>query len=227
MNIKLKYLLYLTLVFVCFAESVAQNQENSYVPKEELVDARDNIDYSDDVFEKREEKKKKDKDSINPPSINFSDVFGVLLIIVLIGVVVAILYFVLGNENIMTPKSRKIKELNLQAVEKIEEDLENHDVAYYLKQAIDKKQFRIAIRLHYLLIVKQLSENKFINWKKDKTNRDYILETSALPFYEKFRSSTSIFEKVWYGERNVEEGDFNMIYKEFDILSKQIMANPA
>jgi len=228
MSFNQKYLLYLMMALVSVTKGLAQNQEKSYAPKEEMVHARENIDYSDDVIEKKKEKEKKEDEnnSFNSPSINISDALGVLLIIVLIGVVIAILYFVLGNENILTPKSRKIKELNLQAVEKIEEDLENHDVAYYLKQAVEKKQFRIAIRLHYLLIIKQLSENKFINWKKDKTNRDYIHETSTFPFSKKFRSSTSIFEKVWYGERHVEEVDFNMIYNEFDILSKQINTKP-
>jgi len=209
-------------MIVCFYGSNILAQENtvSYTPSEELISARDGIDYSDDVIK---EKEKKETESYSPSDFNFSDVLGVLLILLLLGVVGAILYFVIGKENLIGPKSRKIKDLDLKAVEHIEEDLENQDVAYYLNQAINENQYRIAIRLHYLLIIKKLSENKFIKWKKDKTNRDYIFETSSLPFSEKFRSSTSIFEKVWYGERSVGESDFKQIYDQFDALEKKII----
>ncbi len=216
------YILLFLLAYFCGSNILAQEKELTYTPSEELVEARDGIDYSDDVIKEKEKKEKEKSELDSPLDFNFSDVVGVLLILLLLGVVAAILYFVIGKENLIRPKSRKIKDLDLKAVEYIEEDLENQDVAYYLNQAIDENQYRIAIRLHYLLIIKKLSENKFIKWKKDKTNRDYILETSSHPFSEKFRSSTRIFEKVWYGERNIGESDFKQIYKQFDALDKKI-----
>ena len=124
--------------------------------------------------------------------------------------------------NFFKPKSRKIKELNLESVEKIEENLEEHDVATYLRQAIENRQFRIAIRLHYLLIIKELSSKKFIKWKRDKTNRNYLYETQSYSFSSNFKATTTIFEKVWYGERNVTEQDFNFIYAQFNQLNTEI-----
>ena len=214
------YILFFILAYFCGYNILAQEAEYTYEPSEELVAAREGIDYSDEIVK---EKKEEALENDSLTDFNFSDVFGVLLIILLIGVVVAILYFVIGKENLIRPKSRKIKDLDLKAVEHIEEDLENHDVAHYLNQAINENQYRIAIRLHYLLIIKKLSENKFIKWKKDKTNRDYILETSSLPFSEKFRNSTNIFETIWYGERSIGETDFKKIYEQFDALDKMIV----
>jgi len=222
MSIKKVYILFLILISISGSYIHAQEENKAFSPSVELLEAREGIDYADEVVQDKKEDEEKEDEINSSLNFNLSDVFGVLLIFLLIGVVLAILYFVIGKDNLIRPKSRKIKELNLKAVEHIEEDLENHDVAYYLDQAITENQYRIAIRLHYLLIIKKLSENKFIKWKKDKTNRDYILETASFPFSEEFRSSTSIFEKVWYGERNVGESDFKQIYKHFDGLNNQI-----
>ena len=128
----------------------------------------------------------------------------------------------LGNDNLFTPKSKKIEALNLKSVEQIEENLEEYDVAHYLNQAIEGHQYRIAIRLHYLFIIKELSKNKFIKWKRDKTNRNYLFETQNYSFSNSFSKSTGIFEKVWYGERDVTESDFTVIQSHFNKLNQEI-----
>jgi hypothetical protein len=189
--------------------------------QEDLTDARDGIDYSDEVV-KEKDKKKEDYSSSDMDFSGIGDVFGYLLIGVLIALVFVILYFMLGKDNLFKPSSKKIEALDLKSIEQIEENLEEYDVSYYLQQAIDNNQYRIAIRLHYLLIIKELSAQKFIKWKRDKTNRNYLYETQDYPFAQNFKRSTNIFEKVWYGERNVTEGDFSMIHSHFSSLNKEI-----
>lgn len=189
----------------------------------ELVEARNGLDYSGDIIEKKKEEEKEEKKSFNNNlDFNFSDFAGIMLMVLLVGVVFSILYFMLGKENVFKPKSSKIKDLNLKSIEQIEENLEDHDVAYYLKQAVTGQQYRIAIRLHYLLIIKELSEKKLIKWKRDKTNKNYLIETSSYAFSASFKKSTNIFEKVWYGERNVDEHDFKVIQGQFTALNEEI-----
>jgi len=198
-----------------------ESEINYKYDQEDLTEARDGIDYSDEVLDKKE-RKKKSSGSYNPDFSGFGNLFGFLLIGLLIALVFIILYFMLGNDNMFKPKSKKIEALDLKSIEQIEENLEEYDVAYYLKQAIENRQYRIAIRLHYLLIIKELSTKKFIKWKRDKTNRSYIYETVDYPFANNFKRSTSIFEKVWYGERDVTEGDFSMIHSHFNSLNQEI-----
>jgi len=218
--------LYIIFLFfmLCIATDAAfgQSVDNKYETKhQELMDARGDIDYSGDVIIKKE-KKETGKTARNPLDFDFSNIVGIIVVVLLIGLVGTILYFMIGRDNFFKPKSRKIKELNLESVEKIEENLEEHDVATYLRQAIENRQFRIAIRLHYLLIIKELSSKKFIKWKRDKTNRNYLYETQSYSFSSNFKATTTIFEKVWYGERNVTEQDFNFIYAQFNQLNTEI-----
>ena len=49
---------------------------------------------------------------------------------------------------------------------------------------------------------------KWIKWKKDKTNRDYIRELSTTDWHSNFRSVTIMFEKVWYGKKELGGMDF-------------------
>jgi len=224
-----RYMLHRIFIFLTFCvltnticSQAIDNKYESY--QQELTTARDGIDYSNDVIKKKEKEKAK---KYKPFDFDFSNIAGALIIIILIILVGAILYFMIGRDNLFKPKSKKIKELNLESVEQIEENLEEHDVAQYLQQAIDNKQYRIAIRLHYLLIIKELSAKKLIKWKRDKTNRNYIYETESHPFSTKFKKSTTIFEKVWYGERNVTEQDFNFIYAQFHELNSEINQSQA
>ncbi len=186
--------------------------------QEDVNDARDGIDYSDEVAEK----KKESSSSSDSDFSGLATLFGYLVIGILIALVFVILYFMLGKDNLFKPRSKKIEALDLKSIEQIEENLEEYDVSHYLQQAIDNNQYRIAIRLHYLLIIKELSARKFIRWKRDKTNRNYLYETQDYPFANNFKMSTNIFEQIWYGERDVTEGDFTMIHSHFSKLNEEI-----
>lgn len=212
------------LLFLCVGLASLYGQDSGEVQdynEDEWIEARGDIDYSDDIVKDRKRKERDDQVS-QSSDMNFPDIAGVLLIILLVVLVLFILYFMLGKENVFRPKSKKIKTLNLESIEQIEENLVEHDVANYLEQAINNKQYRIAIRLHYLLIIKELSTKKFIKWKREKTNRNYLYETEQYSFSNNFKKSTSIFEKVWYGEREVLEQDFSVIHSQFNELNKEI-----
>ena len=60
--------------------------------------------------------------------------------------------------------------------------------------------FRLATRLGYLEVLKQLTDRGLINWQPDKTNHAYLAELPAGPLREAFRGATREFEYVWYGE---------------------------
>mgnify|MGYP000344738899 CR=1 FL=1 len=58
-----------------------------------------------------------------------------------------------------------------------DEDLiKRDDLEALLNEAITNKEYKIAIRFYYLLILKKLTETNVIDWKQEKTNEDYIRE---------------------------------------------------
>ena len=63
---------------------------------------------------------------------------------------------------------------------------------------------------------------KWIKWKKDKTNRNYLNELKALDIKNQFSQLTNIFERVWYGEVAVNEAIFTEIEGQFKGFNNNI-----
>src|SRR5688572_3618774 len=52
------------------------------------------------------------------------------------------------------------------------DDVNEQDIDLLLKRALSNKDFRGAIRLYYIRLLKHLHNTNYISWKRDKTNRD-------------------------------------------------------
>ncbi|MEO0779887.1 MAG: DUF4129 domain-containing protein, partial [Bacteroidota bacterium] len=83
---------------------------------------------------------------------------------------------------------------------------------------IAQGDYRLAARLYYLAIIKELSLHEAIQWKRDKTNRDYLRELVGHPLRDEFRALTLVFERIWYGDRALEEADFPLLQARFEQL---------
>jgi hypothetical protein len=81
-----------------------------------------------------------------------------------------------------------------------------------IADAINKKQYRVAVRLFYLFTLKKLTDKALIAWEINKTNHDYSLELAKTPkgkmLQEDFDKGTYYFEYVWYGDFKVNEEQF-------------------
>lgn len=77
-----------------------------------------------------------------------------------------------------------------------------HDVnfASRIAAAEEAGNFRLALRLGYLEVLKHLTDRGLIHWQPDKTNQAYLAELVSGPLREAFRAATQQFEYVWYGE---------------------------
>jgi hypothetical protein len=102
--------------------------------------------------------------------------------------------------------------------------LHETDLERFLRQALTDTDYRTAVRLYYLSILKQYSLREIISWKKDKTNNEYLTEVrrSNAPTYADFRAATLIFERVWYGEKVIEARDYAKIQPKFEQLLAKI-----
>jgi hypothetical protein len=119
--------------------------------------------------------------------------FGLIVLAAII-----LLYRFLANDFKL---DRRIKEGPLFNIEAVEENLPEAELQGYIRQAIASGNHALAVRLYYLLAIQALSANNLIQWKKDKTNKDYIDELrprrELLP---DFKHITQVFERVWYGQ---------------------------
>ncbi|MBX0290742.1 DUF4129 domain-containing protein [Hymenobacter sp. HSC-4F20] len=69
-----------------------------------------------------------------------------------------------------------------------------------LAEAEAAGNYRLAVRLGYLLSLRHLTERGLIRWQPDKTNHEYLHELRGTPWFTEFQELTRQFEYVWYGE---------------------------
>jgi hypothetical protein len=105
------------------------------------------------------------------------------------------------------------------------ESLENiHDINFdnAIEEAINKHNYRLAVRLLYLKCLKQLSDASLIKWQPEKTNNSYLNELSDADQKAIFNSLTRRFEYVWYGEFPIDGQIFGRINLQFQEFKSKI-----
>jgi hypothetical protein len=108
-----------------------------------------------------------------------------------------------------------------------DENIHELDFNQLIAEAINRQNYRRAVRLYYLQSLKQLTDRHLIDWKINKTNHDYLLELrrnqpdSALA--TTFRRLTSLFEYICYGNFAVGLNEFEQVRGTFQQFSQDII----
>lgn len=140
---------------------------------------------------------------------------------VIVGVLVLLVYYV-GRYVSFGLKIQRTK-LESEDLEKPVEDIGTLDIRQLLEQAKREGNFKLAVRLYYLDLLRRLNEKGAIAWKKDKTNREYLAELfSADFFFDDIRRLTLSYEAVWYGDHNLRADSFAVISTRFENINSKI-----
>ncbi len=154
------------------------------------------------------------------PSFNFGQLPIWILYGIILLAVIAIIYLIVKN----TTWARAPKPLPIATIANIQEDnsLLHSELDQYIKDALEKKEYRLALRFYYLKILKELAHKKLIVLKKESTSRDYLNQMYKTPGFSNFRSLTKTYEKAWFGTEQTEETHFNTFRQESDNLLASI-----
>ncbi len=132
---------------------------------------------------------------------------------VLIGILlIGILIYFFGKGLFKNPK---VIPTNDHIITDLDERPMESDLERYLRQALENKDFRLAIRIYYLMLLKLLNDKELITWKKNKTNMDYLIEMRNHPNYNQLSQQTLIYEYVWYGEQSIAEPQYKTVSQTF------------
>ena len=149
----------------------------------------------------KEKKKKEQKKYLKPemptPSIN-----PLLIKIILYGLLIAFLLFLLiwlGKSGLLFSGKSKKTDFEID-IDHLENEEISEELDIYLKKALENKEYKIAIRIYYLKVLKSLQQQGKIYWKKYKTNRHYENEMLEQEDYAQFKETTEIYEKTWFGK---------------------------
>lgn len=174
-----------------------------------------------------EEEKKKDKPDSNKTiehqgsdreyTLNFGPIGQLLLVVLVIGVLALIVFilvktgFLEGNTKIAQDSQGPV------LLDQIEDNLHESDLERALRLALEAKDYRMAIRVYYLTVIKELSLRDWIKWKRDKTNGQYVREMMDKPEGTTFRQLTNAFEHTWYSDEEI-------VLKHYEVLSPQFQS---
>ncbi len=147
---------------------------------------------------------------------NFSShpVFQTILWLIIIGGFVTILILYLYNSNAgLFRKSRNITD--------DEADMETSDIfAINYEKEIDKavgvNNYRLAVRLMFLRLLRNLSDRNIIQYKQDSTNFDYMMQLHSTKMYPHFFRITRNYEYSWYGQFDIDKEKYTVIKSDFE-----------
>jgi hypothetical protein len=168
--------------------------------------------YASEVFKKKQQKQAK--------GFSSHPVFQTLLWLAIIAGFATFLVLYLSNSNVgLFRKSNNIL---------VEEDsVETDDIfAINYQREIDKavgvSNYRLAVRLMFLRLLKKLSDRNYIQYKQDSTNFDYLLQLQPTGMYKDFFKLTRNYEYSWYGQFEIDKDKFAVIKVDFDKFEGKI-----
>lgn len=182
------------------------------IPESDWQKVTGNLDFSDDLPDEPMENKPRNLPKSGGPNLDFGAMSGPLqALFILLGAALIgwlVYRFALG------PRAKNLRPgelLEISPLDDLDGRLLESDLERMLRDAIETGQFSLAVRLQYLLIIKELSRKNFIDWRREKTNRDYLNELAPTGLAPDFRKITGVFERIWYGEEAVDAARFEEI----------------
>lgn len=103
-----------------------------------------------------------------------------------------------------------------------EQIIKNEDIEELIKRALAEKNYRLAIRYYYLLILQLMSDKELIRWETQKTNRDYLKEIKKPGLQQPFTKITRLYDYIWYGDFSIDEAKYQKAALTFSSLQKII-----
>jgi len=168
------------------------------------------FDYS--TVKKVEQKKQQMQPSTFPLFV--VSLLKILFWIVVIGVPLFLIIF-FARRYYSNPSNSKMKSLEIEVHDFIPENIAELNVEQMLYDAITAKKHKEAVRLHYLIILKELNDKKYILLKKNSISRDFLQQMSKRKEYFAFQKATLLFERVWYGDADMNDESFPLVENVF------------
>lgn len=131
----------------------------------------------------------------------------------------AAIYLLMKAEVLGFLFSKKAQSVDL-AYENLTENIHEINFDSAVEEAVGQRNFRLAVRLLYLQTLKHLSDAGRIQYKPDKTNRQYVHELVNSSLQPEFEHLTRQFEFTWYGDFPIDETRFTALQARFTAFNR-------
>jgi hypothetical protein len=180
---------------------------------------RKGLDYSEDSFKRIE---KKDKDSKRTASVVNQDLgrLKYVWLILVVGIFIVVLVFLWPYFKTLN-KNGKLS-LVIEDEQPEEAALRAANLKQALDEALNRGDYRQAFRIRYLEVLQQMVLNNIIDYRKERTNMEYLRQIKDPSVHQLFKALTLSFEEVWYGEMTADQAAFNRMSEVFTSIMRAI-----
>jgi hypothetical protein len=218
----------LLIAFVVFCIFIIGTYKNVNASKNDSLQLNEtkwkriseNVDYSENYLESSNKSQKANKNY----SFNWlkSDLIQNIFTIVILGLLVFLLFKIIKHS--IFSLNKKIGQNNTYQVLNENTAINDLDLQEILKEVLSENNYKLAIRIRFLMILKFLLEKEYIKWEIDKTNIDYLNEMQNKREYADFEYLVLIYERIWFSDVDVNLNDFNILNVYFsNFISKPII----
>lgn len=159
-----------------------------------------------------------DAPDVDIPNPKVSSGFWNFLLILLIAIILFVIaYLIIRNRK--APNTRLAVEVdnewNPEVISKTELELR-------LEAAMEREDYRECVRIYFTFILKELIRKNWIQWKKDKTNYDYVLEMRRREGAHHFNECVRVYDLVWYGEYFIDREIYELLQPGLEAYYKSL-----
>jgi len=136
--------------------------------------------------------------------------------IVVVGSFLAALIWYLVSSNILIFAKTRKQIISESEDGEIPENIFSINYQREIERAISAPNYRLAIRLMFLRLLRNLSSKNVIHYKPGRTNFEYLSQLSSTRYYNDFFRLTRNYEYAWYGKFDVTADAFVIIKNDFE-----------
>ncbi len=197
-----------------------ENEDEFWYANSDLKKSREQL------LEERERAKRVKEDKNAPAfrerkSLASQEWFQQLLWIIIVVGFIFFLIIYLGNSNVGLFR-KKVEGVNDAVSEAELEDIFSINYEREIQKAISESNYRLAVRLQFLKLLKKMADTNRIKYKQDKTNFDYLVELQKTNYYNQFFKVTRDYEYSWYGQFPLTEDAYRVIENDFKQMDSQL-----
>ena len=132
--------------------------------------------------------------------------------VVAIGGIFILVRFLMTTTGVsMFRKEEKVSDLQMHLTK---EDLQQN-LLEQIEKAEHQGDFRLAIRFHFLQMLKYLDANDLIHFKEHKTNSDYYYEIKNQELKKGYAAAANVYDYAWYGKFEINADSYPEVSKNF------------
>lgn len=227
-----KFFITLGLLVLVLAVSTLQISAQKELSTADWEEITKDIDYGEKKEKAEEEEEEvEEATELSDSGDSFWDIFSgisaspfisaLLIGLASILLIVLIIYLIslAQRDRALTQGSSRNLGFNL---DEIEENVQESDLERALRLALEAKDYKVALRIYYLSIIKTMNAQSLIRYKKEKTNFDYVRELQEAQLQSHFAAITISFERIWYGNRSIGLEEYTELQPNFEQFINQL-----